>query len=78
MVANPVAHCVSCKKEQEVLHGKEVPVSMTNGQTRLALRGICAVCNRNIFAFTSVKSGKINEGKSSLWRGVISFLRKGE
>ena len=76
MTSKTVAHCVSCKKEQEVLVPRKVVVAMTNGSNRTALRGVCGVCSRNIFAFTASKD-KIDESEKSFWRGILPRFRWG-
>ena len=76
MEADSQAYCASCKRKQIVLYGNEITISMTDGNSRRALRGICAVCDGNIFAFLPANDGKIIATKPR-WRGVFSFLRRG-
>ena len=76
MGTESVAYCASCKRRQTVLYGNETIVSLTDGNSRRALRGVCAVCSGNIFAFLPANGGKIN-GAKPRWRGVFSFLRRG-
>jgi hypothetical protein len=71
-----VRYCPSCKKSQRIRLGRKIVVSMTNGNKRNAIRGVCYVCDGNIFAFLPEKNGKMN-GAVTLWRGALSFLRRG-